>query len=59
MYRQYTKLHGNNDSDDSICWFAPSHVMNPKLPQHVVDRALAEDAAEGRAPNSSISGATT
>src|SRR5262249_18659053 len=43
MYRKFKQLHGNDDSDD-LCWFAPSSVMNPKLPQHVVDKALAEDA---------------
>jgi hypothetical protein len=42
MYRQYRELHGNNDAED-ICWFAPSNVMNPKLPQAVVDKAMAED----------------
>jgi len=42
MYHQCRKLHGNNDSDD-ICWFAPSNVMNPKLPAHVIDKAMAED----------------
>ena len=48
MYRKYKQLHGNDDSED-ICWFAPSAVMNPKLPQHVIDRALAEDAPRARA----------
>jgi hypothetical protein len=48
MHRQYKKLHGNNDSE-SICWFAPSAVMNPQLPAHVIDRALAEDSAKARA----------
>src|SRR5262249_59774856 len=43
MYRNFKQLHGNDDSDD-LCWFAPSSVMNPKMPQHVVDKALAEDA---------------
>jgi len=42
MYRQYRELHGNNDADD-ICWFAPSVLMNPKLPQSVIDKAMAED----------------
>ncbi len=42
MYRQYRELHGNNDSDN-ICWFAPSNVMNPKLPQAIIDKAMAED----------------
>ena len=42
MYRMYRELHGNDDSDD-ICWFAPSKVMNPKLPQSVIDAAMAKD----------------
>jgi hypothetical protein len=48
MYRKYKELHGNNDSDD-ICWFAPSRVMNPKLPQHFIDKALAEDESKAGA----------
>ena len=49
MYRKYRQLHGNDDSDDSICWFAPSAVMNPKLPPGVIDKALAEDSSKARA----------
>ena len=50
MYRQFRQLHGNPDTpDDTLVWFAPSAVMNPKLPQHVVDRALAENAPKARA----------
>ena len=48
MYRMYRKLHGNDDSDD-ICWFAPSSVMNPKLPQSVIDKAMEEDSSRARA----------
>ena len=48
MYRMFKKLHGIDDSED-VCWFAPSSVMNPKLQQHVVDRALGEDAPKARA----------
>ena len=48
MFRQFKDLHGNDDADD-ICWFAPSATMNPKLPQHVVDTALAKDAPKARA----------
>jgi hypothetical protein len=47
MYRMYRKLHGNEGDD--ICWFAPSKVMNPKLPQSVIDQALANDAPKARA----------
>ena len=53
MYRKYRELFGNNDAD-SICWFAPSIVMNPKLPQDVVDAALAEDAQRARAEYTNI-----
>jgi hypothetical protein len=48
MYRKYKQLHGNDDAED-LCWFAPSSVMNPQLPTHIVDRALAEDAPKARA----------
>jgi hypothetical protein len=50
MFRQYKKLHGHVDAPaDSLCWFAPSKVMNPLLRQSVVDTALAEDAPRARA----------
>ncbi len=50
MYRQYKELHGSPDTpEDTLVWFAPSTVMNPKLPQHIVDRALAENAPKARA----------
>jgi hypothetical protein len=48
MFRQYKRLHGNNDADD-LCWFAPSAVMNPKLPQSVIDKALTDDKAKASA----------
>jgi hypothetical protein len=48
MFRKYRELHGNDDADD-LCWFAPSHVMNPKLPQSVIDKSLAEDRAKASA----------
>ena len=48
MYRKYRELHGNNDSED-LCWFAPSAVMNPSLPVHAIDKAMAEDAPKARA----------
>jgi hypothetical protein len=49
MHRQFKKLHGNDDSD-RVCWFAPSHLMmNPKLPRHVIDKALAEDRVKASA----------
>jgi len=48
MFRKYRELHGNDEAED-LCWFAPSHVMNPKLPQSVIDKALAEDKAKASA----------
>ena len=48
MYRKYRELFGN-DASEAICWFAPSTLMNPKLPVAVIDKALAEDAARARA----------
>jgi len=53
MYRKYKQLHGCDDSED-ICWFAPSSVMNPVLPAHVIDKALAEDSAKARAEYQNI-----
>jgi hypothetical protein len=48
MYRKFRQLFGNDESDD-ICWYAPSSLMNPRLPQAVLDKALAEDAPRARA----------
>src|SRR5262245_57988871 len=48
MFRKWKELYGNDEAE-GVCWFAPSAVMNPKLPVHVVDRALAEDAHKARA----------
>jgi hypothetical protein len=48
MYRMHRQLFGHDDSDD-LCWFAPSVVMNPKLPQRVIDAALANDPQKARA----------
>jgi hypothetical protein len=48
MYEQYRKLYGNNEAED-ICWFAPSTTMNSKIPQGVVDRALAQDPHKAKA----------
>jgi hypothetical protein len=53
MFQQHRKLHGNDGADD-ICWFAPSRVMNPKLPQSVIDCAIANDAARARAEYENI-----
>jgi hypothetical protein len=48
MYEQHRKLFGNNESED-ICWFASSTTMNSKIPQGVIDRALAEDPHKAKA----------
>jgi hypothetical protein len=48
MHRMYRKLHGN-EGGEGLCWFAPSRVMNPRLPQSVIDQALANDAPKARA----------
>lgn len=53
MYRQFKKLHGNNDNED-ICWFAPSVTMNSKIPQSVIDRALSEDPHKAKAEYQNI-----
>jgi hypothetical protein len=42
MYRMFKKLHGDDAAAD-VCWFAPSAVMNSRLPSAVVDGALADD----------------
>jgi hypothetical protein len=49
MYRRYRELHGNDDDNDAICWFAPSSVMNPTLPASIIDKALRQDAPKARA----------
>ena len=48
MYRKYREAFGNDNSDDFV-WYAASTVMNPALPQRVVDAALAEDPYRGGA----------
>jgi hypothetical protein len=50
MYRLYKELHGSADADpEDVCWFTASRTMNPKLPQALVDKAIAEDPARNRA----------
>jgi hypothetical protein len=48
MYREFKELYGNNDAEDLV-WFAPSRVMNPKLPASVITKAIARNAAKARA----------
>jgi hypothetical protein len=47
-YRKFKELHGNNDAED-ICWFAPSAVMNPRLPQAAIDKGMADDPQKASA----------
>jgi hypothetical protein len=48
MYRQWKQKFGHDDAD-TLVWLAPSARMNPKLPQHIVDTALATDSARALA----------
>jgi hypothetical protein len=47
-YRTYKKHFGNNESQDTLVWNAPSRKMNPTLPQSVVDKAMREDLASAK-----------
>jgi hypothetical protein len=50
MHAQWKKLWGvDNSEDETLVWFAASKVMNPRLPQHVIDAALARDPQRARA----------
>lgn len=53
MHRRWKELWGKNDADD-VVWLAPSKVMNPLLPQEVIDKALAEDPEKAGAEFRSI-----
>ena len=53
MYAQYKKLFGNDEADE-LCWFAPSIVMNPRLPASVIDSALAGDRSKASAEFNNI-----
>ena len=48
MYRMYREHHGRDD-DDLVVWLASSATMNPQLPGHVVDAALANNAPKAKA----------
>ncbi len=43
-WEQYKK-HFGNEASKVLIWNCPSRTMNPKLPQRVVDEAMAEDLA--------------
>ncbi len=53
MARRFRELHGNDEAED-ICWLASSQVMNPALPDSVVEKALADDPQRARAEFLSI-----
>ena len=48
LYRAWKRHYGRDDSP-ILFWKAPSTVMNPSLPQRVVDEALAEDHEAAKA----------
>ena len=48
MYREYLRLFGNDEAEDLV-WFAPSQVMNPRLKQSTIDKAIAKDGPRARA----------
>jgi hypothetical protein len=48
LYRKYKELFGNDDADE-LFWFATSQTMNPKLPNHIIEAALASNPARARA----------
>jgi hypothetical protein len=50
MHAQWRKLWGvENPDDETLVWFAGSKVMNPRLPQQVIDAALSRDTQRARA----------
>ncbi len=48
MFNQYRELWGNADAD-GVCWFAPSQIMNPALPQSVIHAAMTKNLARANA----------
>lgn len=48
MFNAHRRYYGQDDAP-VLVWQAPSRVMNPSLPQKVVDAALARDAASAQA----------
>jgi hypothetical protein len=48
LYQGYKKYFGSEDAD-SICWLAPTTVMNPSFDQDVINEALADDPAKASA----------
>jgi hypothetical protein len=48
LWESYRKHYGKND-DPTLIWHAPTRVMNPLVPQSLVDAALERDPARNRA----------
>jgi hypothetical protein len=49
LWRRYSKHHGQSGDPLILVAQAPSRVMNPSLPQSVVDRAIERDQASAAA----------
>src|SRR5262249_62046448 len=43
------RTHFGQDGDAVLVWKAETRTMNPTVPQHVIDAALADDEAAARA----------
>ncbi len=48
LYERWQSYFGKDD-DDVLVIHAPSRTLNPTLPQHIIDRRLAEDPEAGAA----------
>ena len=48
MYRKWRELWGKDDAD-TLVWLAPSATMNTRLPQSIIDEAMANDPPRARA----------
>jgi hypothetical protein len=53
MHKRWREFHGNDDAEEVI-WLAPSRVMNPALPQKVVDKAKQKDLQRANAEFESV-----
>ncbi len=53
MHKRWKEAHGRDDAEDLV-WLAPSRVMNPALPQKVVDKAKLKDLQRANAEFESI-----
>jgi hypothetical protein len=48
MYDRFKDLHGNDEAKE-LCWFAPSRVMHPSLPQSFIDEEVLKDPVRAQA----------